>query len=150
MKITLNRIIRGPKSTIGSMSIDGNWVAWSIEDPIQDGPKVPGNTAIPAGTYPVIVNLSPRLKKRYPRLVGVPGFDGILIHCGNDAGDTSGCILVGQKVDNPDRISQCLPVFSHIFKLIDDAYTKGEPVTIEITNDWDSVPFGSLDEWSHV
>lgn len=148
MKITLSRIIKGEHSTIGSLAIDGVWKCWALEDPVREGPKVPGDTAIPAGTYPIIVNMSPRLKKRYPRLVGVPGFEGILIHCGNDAGDTSGCILVGQKLDTPDHISQCQPVFSHIFKLIDEAYSKGELITIQVTNEWDSVPFGSLDEWS--
>lgn len=148
MKIALKRIIKGEHFTIGSLSIDGVWKCWTGEDPVREGPKIAGDTAIPAGTYPVIVNLSPRLKKRYPRLVGVPGFQGILIHCGNCAGDTSGCILVGQKVDTPERISQCQPVFAHIFKLIDDAYTAGEPVTIEIANEWASVPFGSLDEWA--
>lgn len=149
MKILLNRIIKGDRFTIGSLSIDGVWKCWAGEDPVRPpGIKVYGDTAIPAGTYNVIVNLSPRLKKRYPRLVGVPNFDGILIHCGNDSGDTSGCILVGQKVDSPERISQCGQVFAHIFKLIDDAYLTGEPVTIEIVNSWDEVPFGSLDEWA--
>ena len=140
MRITLERFIRGTEATIGSLSVDGNWLAYTLEDAVRDDPnpttpqnegKVYGQTAIPAGTYHVIVNLSPRLKKRMPRLLNVPGFDGILIHKGNDAGDTSGCILVGAKVDSPTRISDCSKVFDELFQKIDYAYGSGEGVTIE-------------------
>ena len=157
MKITLERFIRGTEATIGSLSVDGNWLGWTLEDRVRDDPnpttpqnegKVFGQTAIPAGTYHVIVNLSPRLKKRMPRLLNVPGFDGILIHKGNDAGDTSGCILIGAKVDSPTRISDCSKVFDELFQKIDYAYGSGEGVTIEITNRWDEEPHGSLEEYS--
>jgi len=152
LKITLNRFIRGPEATIGSVSVDGEWFCWSLEDRVRDlsEPKVYGKTAIPAGKYHIIVNLSPRLKKRMPRLVNVPGFDGILIHKGNTAEDTSGCILIGAKVDSPTRISDCQKVFDELFQKIDYAYGSGEGVTIEIINLWETEPFGSLDqyEWS--
>lgn len=157
MRITLERFIRGTEATIGSLSVDGNWLGWTLEDRVRDDPnpttpqnegKVYGQTAIPAGTYHVIVNLSPRLKKRMPRLLNVPGFDGILIHKGNDAGDTQGCILIGAKVDSPTRISDCSKVFDELFQKIDYAYGSGEGVTIEITNRWDEEPHGSLEEYS--
>lgn len=146
MKIELNRFIRGTDFTIGALSIEGEWLCWTGEDRVRaDGePKVYGKTAIPAGSYPVIVNLSPKFKKRMPRLVGVPGFDGILIHKGNDAEDTSGCILVGAQVDSPNRISNCSKVFDTLFQKIDRAYSSGEGVTITITNYWDDVPFGPI------
>ena len=159
MRITLERFIRGTEFTIGSLSVNGEWLCWTGEDAVRDDPnpitpqnegKVYGQTAIPAGTYHVIVNLSPRLKKRMPRLLNVPGFDGILIHKGNDAGDTSGCILIGAKVDSPTRISDCSKVFDELFQKIDYAYGSGEGVTIEIVNAWDEEPFGDLSnyEWS--
>ena len=149
MQLTLNRFIRGPEATIGSLWINGEFHCYSLEDVVREPgeAKVPGSTAIPAGTYHVIVNLSPRLKKRMPRLLGVPGFDGILIHCGNTAGDTSGCILVGEQVDSPDRISHCKPVFDKLFSEIDYAYGSGEGVTIHISNAWDEEPFGGLQEY---
>lgn len=152
MKITLDRFIRGPEATIGSLAVDGEWLCWTLEDTVREpgAPKVYGATAIPTGTYHIIVNLSPRLKKRMPRLLNVPGFDGILIHKGNDAGDTSGCILVGSKVDSPTRISDCQKVFDELFSKIDYAYGSGEGVTIEICNRWDEEPFGNLEsyQWS--
>lgn len=152
MKILLKRFIRGPEATIGSISVDGEWHCWSLEDTVREPgePKVYGKTAIPAGKYPVIVNLSPRLKKRMPRLLQVPGFEGILIHKGNTAEDTSGCVLVGAKVDSPTRISDCSKVFDELFQKIDYAYGSGEGVTIEIVNAWDEEPFGDLSnyQWS--
>ena len=152
MKMVLNRFIRGPEATIGSLTVDGEWHCWTLEDRVRDegAEKVYGATAIPAGTYHVIVNLSPRLKKRMPRLLQVPGFDGILIHKGNTAEDTSGCVLVGAKVDSPTRISDCSKVFDELFQKIDYAYGSGEGVTIEIVNAWDEEPFGDLSnyEWS--
>lgn len=59
--------------------------------------KMKGHTAIPEGTYPVLVTWSPRFKRWLPLLQGVPGFDGIRIHAGNYPDDTQGCVLVGEN-----------------------------------------------------
>lgn len=53
--------------------------------------------ALASGTYNVIVNMSPKFKRELPRILNVPHFDGILIHRGNTAKDTSGCILIGEN-----------------------------------------------------
>ena len=45
--------------------------------------KIPGHTAIPEGSYRVLVTLSPRFKEWLPYIQGVPDFEGIRIHVGN-------------------------------------------------------------------
>jgi len=84
---------------LGTLSIDGAYYCVTLEDTVRlPGVKVQDKTAIPAGTYKIIVNLSPSKHKLYPRLLDVPMFTGILIHSGNNEVDTKGCIIVGKDV----------------------------------------------------
>ena len=108
MKIEVKRIAKRSTYTIGKMYIDGNYFCETLED-VDRGInqkdsldtikkiKVAGDTAIPTGTYKVIVNMSPKFQRNLPRLIDVPGFEGILIHRGNTDKDTAGCILVGEN-----------------------------------------------------
>jgi uncharacterized ion transporter superfamily protein YfcC len=54
-------------------------------------------TAIPKGTYDMIVNKSPKLQRLTPRILGIKGYEGVLIHRGNNHNHSAGCILVGYK-----------------------------------------------------
>lgn len=113
--------------------MDGKYFCDTLEDQVRDltkERKIPGRTAIPAGVYEIVVNVSPRFKRKLPRLLDVPGFDGILIHRGNTAEDTAGCILVGEnrergKVINSTRYEVQLT------GILERAQEKGE-ITIEI------------------
>lgn len=120
MKLLLKRIAKKSTYTIGRLFIDGVYFCDTLEDKdrnlssnmpldqIKDI-KVSDNTAIPTGTYKITLDVvSPKYSKvqwyiqnvnkgKVPRLLNVPGFDGILIHTGNDNSDTSGCILVGEN-----------------------------------------------------
>lgn len=111
MKITLKRKFLGSQYTIGDLFIDEMFFCNTIEDVVRQLPitcpntpkgrnctckeKVYAETAIPAGTYKVTMEYSPRFKRRLPLLHDVPHFIGILIHSGNTERDSAGCIIVG-------------------------------------------------------
>ena len=95
MKLQLKRIHRTEKSTIGELTIDGKFECYVLED-IEREVKVYAKTAIPRGTYNVVITMSNRFKKELPLLENVPNFLGIRIHSGNKAEDTEGCLLLGQ------------------------------------------------------
>lgn len=100
MEIKVERTFLGSDYTVGKMYIDGEYFSDTLEDTVRDltkEKKVYGKTAIPAGRYEVILNYSPKFKKELPRLLNVPHFDGILIHCGVTPEHTEGCILIGEN-----------------------------------------------------
>jgi len=96
MKLMLIRMYLGPRYTIGKLYVDGAYFCDTMEDVVRDV-KIMHQTAIPYGTYKIILNYSNRFKRVMPRLLNVPGFDGILIHSGNTHQDTSGCLIVGDN-----------------------------------------------------
>ena len=100
MKIKVKRIAFKDTYTIGKFYIDDVYFCDTLEDKVRpDGVKVYGETAIPHGTYKVIMSMSNRFKKELPLIVDVPMFEGIRIHGGNTEADTHGCILVGKNTD---------------------------------------------------
>jgi len=91
------RLLREPSkdgATLGALYVDGVFFCWTLEDVVRPS-KIPGETAIPFGTYDVVLSLSARFKTVLPEVLQVPGFVGIRIHAGNTSKDTEGCILVG-------------------------------------------------------
>jgi len=94
MKLNLKRLHKTANSTIGELYIDGKFEAYTLED-VERDTKVFGKTAIPKGTYEVIMTMSNRFKKMMPLLLNVEGFAGVRIHSGNKPEDTEGCILLG-------------------------------------------------------
>ena len=97
MKLKLVREHGTKDYTHGKLYIEGIYFCDTIEDEERDV-KVQDKTAIPLGTYKVIINMSNRFKKLMPLLLNVPNFTGIRIHSGNTKDDTEGCILVGKKL----------------------------------------------------
>ena len=103
MKLTLTRIAKRPDYTIGGLTDEkGERICDTLEPTWRDYKggelKVPKKSAVPEGTYRVVVTKSPRFGRYLPLLVGVPGFEGIRIHSGNTVKDTEGCILVGENL----------------------------------------------------
>lgn len=108
MKIEIIRTPVPKKPTMGEMHIDGKFFCYTLEDEdrglTQDMAaeqvkeiKVYGKTAIPTGTYKVILTMSMKFKRELPLVLDVPGFEGIRIHRGNWEKDTLGCPLVGYQ-----------------------------------------------------
>ena len=139
MKIEVKRKCLKNNATTGDLFVDGQFECHTLEDVVRKpGVKVWGATAIPAGVYAVIVSMSPRFKKFMPRLLDVPGFDGILIHSGNTGADTHGCILVGYKITDKNTIAMgtSRAAYDSLFLKIENAIKIGEQITIEIINEF--------------
>ena len=114
MVITVKRLYKTENSAIGELLIDGVFECFTLED--KERPvKIKGETAIPKGTYKVIINQSNRFKRLLPLLIDVPNFEGVRIHSGNSNHDTEGCILVGQT-RNKNYIGQSRKAFEKLFK----------------------------------
>lgn len=117
MKIEHVRIFNCASYCISHIYVDGKYVCDSVEDtdrgldqkmPLSEikKKKVYKMTAIPTGTYTLTLDIpSPKFSQMayykgfcngfMPRLLEVPGYDGILIHCGSNANSSAGCVIVG-------------------------------------------------------
>jgi len=126
MKLLLKRTIRTNNSTIGELFIDDKFECFTLED-VERDVKIAGKTAIPKGTYKVIIDRSTRFKRLLPLLVKVPNFEGVRIHPGNTSADTEGCILVG-KTKKVDFVGQSKIAFEALF----DKMQKAKECTITI------------------
>lgn len=138
MEIIVERLQKDEDVTIGAITIDGDFACWSLEDPVREVPgqpvstwKIHGKTAIPAGRYKVIVDMSARFKRLLPLLLDVPGYSGVRIHAGNTAADTEGCILVGNERLAKSLARSQLALAPFMTKL-SEAQRKGEPIWLEI------------------
>lgn len=132
MDLILQREPSTAISTPGTLSVNGKHIAFTLEDIVRTGPKVHGRTAIPAGTYELILSMSNRFKHELPEVLAVPGFAGVRIHGGNTHENTEGCPLVGLHRDSADRISNCAPAVEAVMKLIREARAKGEPARLVV------------------
>ena len=128
MKLKLERFEYGSTFTIGRFYIDGVYHCFSLEDVVRKGAKVNGQTAIPTGTYNVIIDVSTRFGKQLPHILDVPNFTGVRIHTGNTSKDTEGCILLGQTWTKGDFIGNSKLAFDSFFDKLKQAKT----ATIEI------------------
>lgn len=127
MKLVLKRLHKTNNSTIGELTLDGIFQCYTLED-IEREVKVKSETAIPKGTYKIIINQSNRFKRLLPLLINVPGFEGVRIHSGNSNYDTEGCILVGET-RGKDFIGKSRKAFDKLFEKM----KKAESITITIT-----------------
>lgn len=142
MEIKLRRIAKKETYTIGKLYVDGAYYCDTLEDTDRglrqgDGAaackamKVYGKTAIPTGVYTVVITYSPKFHRQMPKVLEVPGYSGILFHCGNTAKDTEGCILVGRNT-KVGMVLQSRKTFAPFFTLLNGAYMAGERITLTV------------------
>lgn len=150
MKLVLKRINNQDNYCEGKLYIDGTYQCDVIEDTDRgltnemsiteiQSKKVYGETAIPKGIYQITLDVvSPKFKDRswatfcegkLPRLLDVPGFEGVLIHVGNEASNSLGCLLVGQKTKD-GWISNSTQTFKDLYYKLKQA-TDQITITIE-------------------
>lgn len=153
MRIRVERRWRKDTYTIGRVFVDGVLFCNSLEDKDRGlkqsdninsirSRKVYGETAIPIGVYVVdMETVSPKYAAvayyqqlcggRMPRLKNVPGYEGVLIHPGNTALDTLGCILVGRNT-KVGQLTNSRDTFRALYNKMQVAHKAGEEITIEI------------------
>lgn len=140
MEILLQRIAKKAKYTIGKLYVNDQYFCDTLEDTDRGltqsmteqqikSKKVYGETAIPTGTYRIIISYSNRFKKQMPLLLNTPGFSGIRIHTGNTEKDSLGCILVG-KNKAVGKVLESRDTYSKLFSILQEADKKE---TIKIT-----------------
>lgn len=152
MEIVVKRIALKDDYTIGKMYVDGAYLCDTLEDKVRDynkdgdledanEQKVYGKSAIPYGRYEIAIDVvSPKYAQRasyiwcggyLPRLLNVPHFDGILIHAGNSAEDSAGCLLVGEnKIKG--RLVNSMATLKRLYAILKSADAKDEQIWITI------------------
>ena len=144
MRILLQRHALKAGYTIGRMEINGRYFCDTLEDTDRglresmtedeiSALKVKGATAIPTGTYRIDMQTrSPRFGRVLPRLVSVKGYAGVLIHSGNTADDTEGCILVGENRER-GKVLNSRATLERLLVFLRSAQAEGEEIELTIT-----------------
>lgn len=142
MKLLLSPLRKSDTSTISKLLIDGYFFCYTLEDKDRGldssmnlltikAKKLFGITAIPAGTYDIVLSLSNRFKRIAPEILNVKGFSGVRIHRGNYAGDTEGCLIVGLH-EGIDCVLQSGDAEKALMLKLQDAVNRKEPITLTI------------------
>ena len=136
MELDLKRTTFNPDCTLGTLSIDGVFEAFTLEDTyrqLDNGTvdKWKGRTAIPNGRYAVTIDDSVRFGRPMPHVLNVPQFDGIRIHSGNTAEDTEGCILIG-RTKGTEAIGESRAAFDAFFPKLQAALAAGDSVHLTV------------------
>lgn len=153
MELTLIRKEKTPIYTIGDLLINNEYFCNTLEDTdrgLSDSmseieiksKKVYGKTAIPTGTYEINMNtVSSKFKDRnwakpyggkLPRLLDVKGYEGVLIHVGNKAEDSLGCILCGKNTKR-GQLTESTITFNRLMRILLQAHLKVEKILLTIT-----------------
>lgn len=153
MRLQLVRFSSCPDSTNGLLfditDVDRQFLCYTLEDEHRDE-KVAGETRIPAGEYRIttrrVGGLHNKYASRFPGIHkgmlwirDVPGFEYILIHCGNTDEDTAGCLLLGDTQENNQvktngALGHSTRAYFRVYPYILAALERKEEVTILVSD----------------
>jgi hypothetical protein len=168
MIIEQKRIKFNSLSTISELRIGGEYICYILEDTDRDlnsdgdlddvgEGKIYGQTAIPYGTYKVILEKNGEIYEKYNResfwsgrgqkdfykifkgsllVTGIKGYSRVHIHIGNYVGDTLGCPLTGTTANinsSPFSVSGSTAAYVKLYKKVIPAFLAGEDVYLAIT-----------------
>lgn len=152
MKLEVLRYSSQKDSTLGALfditNGDRKFLCYTLEDEYREV-KVMHETRIPAGTYEITLRnfggFHTKYSKRFPEIHkgmlwirNVPGFEYILLHCGNDDDDTSGCLLVGDtqtnNITSDGFVGSSINAYKRIYPDIARSIEAGEKVEITYTD----------------
>lgn len=126
--------------TRGEFAIDGTEFCFMLEDPVREGAKIHGRTAIPAGLYRVTLEATRRdgvfKGRRLPYIHDVPNYSEVFMHGGNWVTDTLGCPLLGLAWHKTDRLylMKSADAVNALLARMMPAEARKEKFTLEIRN----------------
>lgn len=135
----------GEVGTVGELHCDWGLTGFSLEDEAREDPnpstpqneaKIYGKTAIPAGSYHLVLGYSPHFKRELPHLEDVPGFTEVMIHGANTPLDLKGCVGVGRR-RTTTGIADCAGVVDEIVSQLRAAEQRGEASSITVEDDFE-------------
>ena len=145
--LELNRHANSPHSE--GFRCKRTFLAYTLEYEYRKEKKY-GETRIPSGTYKLALRKTGGYHQKYSKrfsdihmgmlhVTNVPGFEYILIHCGNTDEHTAGCLLVGDSQENNQItkdgfIGKSTQAYKRIYPRIAEAIECGEEVTITYKN----------------
>lgn len=147
MNLKLYRYSSQSKTTLGVLHIDNEFECYTLEDRHRQE-KIKGETRIPKGNYRIKLRNFGGHYERYSEkytyhkgmlwLQDVENFEHILIHIGNYAEDTDGCILVGESVNNnvtdTGMLSNSTNAYLKMYFKVLEAFENDEDVFIDIVD----------------
>lgn len=148
MQLEVIRFSSAKDSTLGLLfnvtDEKREFLCYTLEDEYREE-KVMHETRIPSGTYEITLRtvggFHAKYSERFPAIHkgmlwirDVPGFEWILIHCGNDDDDTSGCLLLGdtqtENVKSDGFVGSSTNAYKRIYPMVANAIEDGECVEI--------------------
>ena len=149
-KLLLVRDKQGKSTTLSSLYLVENgtttFLCYCLEDAVRSV-KIPKETAIPIGTYPLRFRTEGRLHNIYKRkfdfhrgmieIANLPNFLYVMFHIGNTKENTEGCPLVGMKykfVQGEYRVVESTKAYIQVYPKIANLIASHQEVLLQIVN----------------